>query len=298
MKKQKKADTLQAYLFLLPMLLFLGYFLYRSVFATIGYSFTRFDNFQPAEFAGLANYRKLFADTQFWNSLRLTFIWSFLSAVFLTSFGLLLALLMEFFTKSARFMSVSRTILFMPEMMSLLAVGLLWSLIYDPSIGVITGIMRMLGFAGKFEAYANPDMAIYVAFIPILWRSTGFSMVIFSAALQGIPTDIIECSVVEGTSKLQRIVYIMLPNIIKTVTMVFSLNMISGFKAFDFLYALTGGGPGISTQVTSLYAYTQAYKVFKFDYAAAMLAVMLLCVAVLVILYNVLTGKLEKKIGP
>jgi ABC-type sugar transport system permease subunit len=290
-------DAAQAYLFLLPMILFLCYFLYRSILGTIGYSFLRFVNFVPRNFVGFQNYIELFSDMQFWNGLRLTFIWAFLSAGLLTLSGLILALLLEFFTKSSILSGLSRTLLFMPEIMSLVAAGLLWSLIYNPNIGVITGLMHVFGSTEKFRPYASVDTAIYVAFLPTIWKSCGFSMIIFSAALQGVSQDIVESAIVEGANKFQQIMYVILPSIVKTITMVFLLNLISGFKAFDFLYALTGGGPGMSTKVTSLYAYETAFSVFRFDYAGAMLSFMLACVVVIVMVYNLAVSRLESKLG-
>jgi len=294
---KSRSYLFQSYLFLLPAFAILILFLYYPVIKSIEYSFFSFKNFGPFEFVKLDNYKYAFQDKLFWDSIYLTFKWVILNAFLPTMVGLILALLLEYFTKSGWFTGTVRTILFMPMMMSLVAVGLLWSLIYDPNLGILNSLLHELGYKGKFMAYGNLDTALYMAFIPVLWQSAGFSMVVFSAAMQSISKDMIEAAVVEGANKISQIRYITIPSILKTITMIVIINMISGFKAFDLLYVLTRGGPGNSTEITGVYAYKQAFFAFKFEYASTMMVCLLVCVIVFLIVFNFVFGKIERKYG-
>ncbi len=295
MRKKKVVSLIQAIIFMLPAAVLLIIFVYGPLVSSIGYSFTKFENFKPVDFVGLKNFRTAFEDKLFWNSIVLTFKWVILNTLLPTLVGLCLAILLEFFTKRRIFTNVSRTVLFMPMMMSLVSVGLLWALIYDSNIGIIPGVLKMLGYTGKFNVFAKANHALYVAFIPVIWQSAGFSMVIFSAAAQGISRDIIEASLVEGATKMQQVKYVMFPAMMNTIIMVMMINMISGFKAFDLLYTLTKGGPGSSTNITAIYSYNQAFASFRFDYSSAIMVLLLVCVIVFLLLFSLITKPIKKK---
>jgi ABC-type sugar transport system permease subunit len=295
--KKNAGDVARAYLFLAPAAIVMIVFLYYPLVTSLGYSCFSFENFAPSRFIGLQNYNEAFHDKIFVNSIMLTFKWVLLNAFVPTLAGLALALALELYTKARWMTNAARTIFFMPMMMSLVAVGLLWTLIYDPNIGIISGLMQELGIEGKFVAYGNLDTALYMAYIPVVWQSSGFAMVVFSAALQGIPREIVEASMVEGANKFKRMRFILLPGIVKTITMITIVNMISGFKAFDLLYVLTRGGPGASTTITSVYAYVQAFFSFRFEYSSAMMAFLLVCVIAFLLVFNRLSKLLERRYG-
>jgi ABC-type sugar transport system permease subunit len=291
----RRTTVIQAYLFLLPAILLLIAFVYGPLFTSIGYSFSSFENFQPKNFVGLANYKAAFTNGLFWNSISLTFKWVIMNTLLPTFIGLLLALLIEAFIKNDSIAAITRTILFMPMLMSLVAVGILWSLMYDPNIGIVAGVLKAFGINQRVYLYANQNLAIYVAFIPLLWQSSGFAMVIFAADLQGISKDIIEAAVVEGATKSQQIRYIMVPGIMGTIINVLSINMITGFKAFDLIYSLTKGGPGASTNITALYAYDQAFNSFRFDYSSAVMVVLFIFAIMFLLLFQLLVKPLKKR---
>lgn len=299
MKTKSKQFTylLQAYLFLVPAAIVLIMFLYYPVVQGINYSFYHFKNFLPDKFVGFNNYKTAWHDPIFWNSIYLTLKWVVMNAFIPTAIGLVLAILLEYFTKVKWLAHTSRTILFMPMMMSMVAVGLLWTLIYDPNLGMLNGLLHAFGYKGIFNAYSNLKTALYMTYIPVVWQSSGFSMVVFSAALQSVSKDIVESSMVEGANKINQIRYIMIPSILKTITMIIIVNMISGFKAFDLLYVLTRGGPGMSTEITAVYAYKQAFFAFKFEYASTMTVCLLVCVIFFLAAFNFASQRIENKFG-
>jgi ABC-type sugar transport system permease subunit len=253
---------------------------------------------KPDKFVWLENYKILFADGIFWNSIRITIQWAFMAAIIPGFVGLILALLLEFRTKNMILSGITRTVLFMPMMMSGVAVGLLWSLIYNPSMGIINGIMTRLGLsslANPVNLLGNGTTALFAAFFTTVWQTSGLSMVTFSAALQNVPDDIIEASMIDGATKIQQIRHISIPSIVGNITTIITVNLIGGFKAFDILMVLTGGGPGTSTLSTSLYMYRQGFFALKFDYAAVMQVMLFICVTIFVVIFNFLLNKVNER---
>jgi ABC-type sugar transport system permease subunit len=186
-------------------------------------------------------------------------------------------------------------------MMSLAAVGLLWTLIYNPLLGLLNALLKAVGLvtnAHPLNVFGDRRTALYFAFAPVIWQGSGFTMVIFSAALQGIPAEILEASIMDGANKITQIRHIVLPYIFRTITITVTINMISGFKAFDLLKVLTSGGPASSTEITSLYMYREAFFAFNFG-TSSTIAVMLFAVVLVCALgTNSLVDRLNKKVEP
>ncbi|GHV69771.1 lactose ABC transporter permease [Spirochaetia bacterium] len=300
MMKKKLGETysLFSYLYLLPAVALMFVFVFLPLIQSVGYSFYRIRNMKLTQFVWFENYKILFADGIFWNSMRITIQWAFMAAIVPGFVGLILALLLEFRTKNMVLSGITRTILFMPMMMSGVAVGLLWSLIYNPTLGIINGLMTTLGLASN----ANPvnllgdgRTALFAAFLTTVWQGSGLSMVTFSAALQGVSSDIIEAGMIDGANKFQQIRHISIPSIIGSITTIITINLIGGFKAFDILMVLTGGGPGTSTMSTSLYMYRQGFFALKFDYAAVMQVMLFISVTVFVVIVNFLLNKVNER---
>ena len=270
-------------------------FVYYSILTGFGYSFSKFRDFAPAGFVGLQNYIDAFNNDDFINSIRSTLIWVLMTATIPTFAGLLLAILVYYQTQGRVVSGVARTILFMPMMMSAVAVGLLWSLIYNPLLGLLNQLLHLIKAipAGTYVGFLeNPTTALYEAFVPMVWQSAGFSMVIFSAALQGIPVDIREAAVLDGASKLKEIRHIVIPFISPTIVSLVTVNMISGFKAFDLLNVLTHGGPADSTMIVSLYMYKQAFSAWKYGYSSAVAVVLFISILASVFLFSLIAKKL------
>jgi len=298
--KNKKTFKITPYIFLLPALILMGAFVFLPLIQAVQYSFFKFENFRPISLVKFDNYITLFHDSMFWDSIVRTLQWAFMSAIIPGFVGLVLAFLLEYRTRNRILSGVSRTILFMPMMMSMVAVGLLWSLIYNPLLGLISGLFNAIGITSNtnpIDLLGNKSTAMIAAFATTVWYGSGFSMVIFSAAIQGIPKDIIEAAMIDGTNKFQQIRYISIPYILRTIIIVLTVNMISGFKAFDILYVLTNGGPSNATNITSLYLYRQAFFAFKFDYASAISVVLFICVVFFVVVVGFATDRINKRFG-
>ncbi|MDR2371328.1 MAG: sugar ABC transporter permease [Treponema sp.] len=288
------------YLFILPAAAMLIVFLYYPVIGALDISLNEWSGMGPRKFAGLANYANALRDRTFWHSLRLTFLWVLLSTVVLPIGGLVLAVLIEYTTK-ARFMAgLYRTILFMPMMMSLVAVGLLWSLIFNPTMGLLNALlvrMNLMDPMNPMNLLGRANTAIFAAFVPAVWQWSGFGMVITSAAMMNIPRELLEAAAVDGAGKVNQFFRIILPLLLPTIFTCAMLHLIGGFKAFDLIYTMTAGGPGDATMVSALYMFRQAFIDHKFGYATAIAAVLFLLIFIFTYVFNRINDKVRESVG-
>jgi ABC-type sugar transport system permease subunit len=295
MKKRLNFGIISAYLFVLPSAVLMVIFIIYPLVSSVQLSFTNWSGLGTKSFVGVENYRRLFTDPVFWNSIRLQFTWALLSVVLLALCGLLLALIVEIFVP-LKIIPLFRTVLFMPMMMSLVCVGLLWSMIFNPMIGLLNELLEIAGFLDKGQALdllGNAKVALYAVFIPVIWQWSGFGMVIFSAAMQGIPQDIIEASIIDGCGKYGRIWHIILPLLIPNIATVCTINLIGGMKCFDIIYVMTAGGPGNGTLVTSILIFRQAFVNNAHGYSSAISFILFLLTALFGYLFFSLSKKME-----
>jgi ABC-type sugar transport system permease subunit len=296
MRNSGFGDKLSPYLFVLPELFLLIVFMIYPLISSGYLSMTNWSGLGAKQYIGIGNYRQLFLDPLFWNSIRLQFIWAVISLVFLAVSALFLALTVEMFVPRKHLISAFRTILFMPMMMSLVSVGLLWTMIYHPIIGVVNGLLNKLNLLKPGQVLtllANPKTTLFAVFVPVIWQWSGFGMVIFSAAMQGIPQDIIEASVIDGCSKFGRIRHIILPLLAPVIVTVNTINFIGGLKCFDIIYVMTDGGPGNATLVTSIYIFKKAFINNEFGYSAAASLVLFLFTTVFGLVFLKINRKLD-----
>ena len=288
------------YLFILPALAMLVVFLYYPVVSALGISLNEWSGLGQKKFIGMDNYIRLAGDRMFWHSLRLTFLLVLLSTVILPVGGLVLAMLIEY-TTSTKFMAgLSRTILFMPMMMSLVAVGLLWSLIYNPTLGLLNAFLVKLNLVNPMEPLnllGKANTALFAAFVPAVWQWSGFGMVITSAALMNIPTELIEAAAVDGASGSKQFFRIILPLLLPTLFTCATFHMIGAFKAFDLIYTMTAGGPGDATLLSALYIFRQAFVDHRFGYATAVAAVLFLRIFGFTYVFTKINDRVREGVG-
>lgn len=292
----KKLGDLSAYAFAAPAVVLLALFIVYPLVSSMQISTMEWNGLSSGRFVGFSNYIRLVQDSAFWNGLKLQFIWAFLSVVILGLTGLLLALIVEYLIPFKRLIPVFRTVLFTPMMMSMVVIGLLWTMIYNPMIGLLNKLLQQFGVLSAtqvLDLLGNGKTALYASFIPVIWQWSGFGMVVFSAAIQGIPQDILEASVVDGCSRFRQIRHIIFPLLLPTLAMVCTINLIGGLKCFDLIYVMTAGGPGINTQVSSIYIFRQAFILNSHGYSAAISFVMFLLTTLFGVMFFLFTNKLE-----
>lgn len=290
----------EPYLYILPGLLVICAFLFVPMFGSVRYSFTNWNPLKELKFTGLNNYSKLFKSRDFLASLKVTFLWVLMSVVILPITGLLYAVLVEYIVHNRRLSAVMRTILFLPMMMSYVAIGLLWQMIYDPNLGLVNSFLNLFGLIDPVNPpvyLSNPSMAIYYAFIPAIWQWSGFGMVMTTAAMMGISSDLTEAASIDGANRRQAFFHVVFPQLLPTVLSGAAINLIGGFKAFDIIYVMTSGGPGNATRVTSILMYRTAFTENKYGYACAMAVVIFVISIVLTVIFNKFRRHVDESVG-
>ena len=267
------------------------------------YSLTDWSGFTPdMSFIGLANYTKLFGDGIFLKSMANSII----LAVVLPIVTLLLALIFASLVtvggashgnvRGLGSSSFYRVVSFFPYVIPAIVIGLIWSQIYDPNSGLLNGVLTGLGL-DRFTAFAwlgNVATARYAVMFVIVWGLVGFYMVLFIAAIKGIPAEVYEAARIDGAGRFRTAVSITVPLIRQNVQTAFIYMGILALDAFVYMAALEpGGGPANSTLVMSQQLFTTAFTKGQFGYACAMgvvLAAITLVFAGLVFAVNRLTG--------
>lgn len=267
------------YLFLIPgALLYFTFFILPTLGAFF-YSITDWDGAnQNFNFVGLANYIDLITnDIIFMKSLGNNLKFLLAVVIFQTIFSLIFALILIKNTKTNIFF---RALFFFPTILSSVSVAFIWSFIYAPSIGILNPFLETVGLGGITQSWlGNPDIAIFsLAFVQI-WFHTGQVMIIFIAGLQNVPKELYEAATVDGAGKWQRFSKITWPLIAPSTTMVVGYTIIQSFKAFDLVYAMTGGGPAFSTEILVTFIYNSAFSHYQFGYASAASVILMIIVA-------------------
>jgi len=229
-------------------------------------------------YVGLRHYRALLDDPVFWVSLQNTLVWVVATAALELALGMLAALVLDMDLPGFRAITV---IVLLPWFLPIVVAGNIWALMLDPRLGIINAALVGLGVLDGFKAwFADPAWALPAAILVETWHGFPFFALLLLAGLKGIPTELYEAAEVDGARLWHRFRYIQLPGLRMIIVASVVLRAISLMNSPELLLILTGGGPGRSTQVLSLYAFQKAYREFNFGYAGALSVVMLLLLMV------------------
>ena len=187
--------------------------------------------------------------------------------------------------KTNRINSAFRTIYFLPAIIAASTVGLIWGFIYDPNIGALNELLRILGLSIWRHAWLSDEKIVIYAIAAVhIWVGIGQSVVLFVAGLQNIPQDVLESAALDGATRWKQLVHITIPMLRPTTLIVLVLTTIGGFKSFDFVYVMTGGGATHSSEVLSTLLYKEAYAYSDFGYSAAISVALLVVVAAITLI--------------
>lgn len=283
--KIQQQDTI-AYLFILPNYLIYFVFILIPIFIVVFLGFTDYELVKPPAFIGLQNFLKLFTDQDFLKALKNTFIY-WIATVFVSMIsGLLLAILLN---KPVRGRGFFRAAYYLPNVLSLVSVSIMWLWMYDPAKGVFNTILRAIGLPTS-DWLLDPSIALFSVIVPNIWAMLGFNMVIYLAGLQGIPDQYYEAARIDGASDIKQFFKITVPMLRTVSFFIFVVSTIKSFMVFDQIYVMTRGGPVKSTTTIAFEVYENGFQYFKMGYAAAMSFILLLIVA-LITFVNFTYGK-------
>ncbi|MFD7160241.1 carbohydrate ABC transporter permease [Kribbella sp. NPDC059898] len=257
-------QTAAAYALLAPSLIGVVGFLLAPVLIVLVLSLFDWKLLSTPEFIGLANYRKLFADSDVWHSLLVTLYYVLICVPGTTILSLLLALLVD---RKLRGMKYFRALLVIPWMATPVALGLVWSWIFDPGRGALNQFLGLFDLHGP-AWLSSPVLAMPSVAAVHIWQFAGYNMLFFLAGLQNIPASLREASALDGASPVAHFFTITLPLLRPTMLFVLITNVIGSFQAFDTIFVMTEGGPGHSTEVTTYQIYDEAFHKFDFGYAS------------------------------
>ncbi len=207
----------------------------------------------------------------------------------------LLGLVLAFaVSRTNRMSPFYRAVMLIPLLIPPIAIGTIWRLMYDYNFGVINRVLATFGIAGP-TWLADPNLAFPAIWVVDFWHWTSFIFLIMLAGVESLPIDLFEAGRVDGASDSQIYRYIMLPLMRPTIIVAMMLRTIFAFKVFDQIYLLTGGGPGTTTEVISLYIYKVFFGQFRMGYGAFLAIILALLISVFVTFYRVINARMNEE---
>jgi ABC-type sugar transport system permease subunit len=262
---------------LTPALLLVGGLTYLPILTELGLSLFAADGFSMPRFIGFANYAQAAGQPDFWAALLNNFWYAIATVSGKLVLALMAALLLN---KPFRGRALFRAVFFLPVILSFVAIGLLWTLIFNYNYGLINFLLQAIGLADlKRDWLGAPETAFPAVILVDLWKWTGFHVVIYLAGLQSIPGDLYEAAALDGASGWQIFWRLTLP-LLKPFTAVnVVIASLGAFSVFDLIYVMTQGGPFKSTNVAMIEVYLQAFQFNQFGYAAALSVLVFLLIS-------------------
>jgi raffinose/stachyose/melibiose transport system permease protein len=272
------ADQWMGLLLIGPSFILFGVYIGFPIVFNFIQSFQVQNYYGTSVFSGLKNYSFMLQDPVFWSALRNNLIWFILTIGVQTILGFLFALLYEAGIIGRQ---VMKTVLFTPVVLSPVVVGYVWDQIYNPNGGLIAGLLQSLFNVSSPDWLGNPHLALYSVIITNIWQWTGFSMLLYIAALQNIPEDLKEAARVDGATSGSLVRHIVIPLLRGTTGTILILGLIGSLQTFALVYIMTGGGPANSSHVLGTYIFQQAFTNVNYGYGSALSVVLLLLTLIL-----------------
>lgn len=278
--KLRRKQLLTAYSFILPN--FIGFFIFTliPVCFSLFLSVMEWDSFTAPKFVGLQNFIKMSQDETFWISLKNTFLYTIgvVPLTLICSLGLAILL-----NKKIKGMRLFRTAFFFPYVTSLVAIAVVWNMLFHPTMGPINQFLQHF-IANPPGWTSSSDWALTAIVIVSVWRGMGYYMILYLAGLQGIPKELYEAASMDGAGRWKQFLNVTLPSLKPTTFFVTIMLVINCFKIFDLVQVMTAGGPGRSTNVLVYQIYNEAFVKFNFGYASAIALVLFVIVLTITVI--------------
>lgn len=273
------------YCYLLPAFLLIILFVYYPIIQNFYYSFYELSSYSKDKiFVMFNNYRRLFHDPIFYTGIKNNILYAILSLVFQVGCGLILAMLLES-RYVQKWRAFFRSIYFIPSVISITAVGLLWRFIYEPNAGMINTFLKTIGCEHLVHPWlGDSKTAIFSIIAMSQWQYTGYIAMLFIVAIQKIPYELYEAAEIDGATGIFKSLHITLPLVKEMILVTSTITIIGAFKVFTEVYTMTRGGPGSSSHVLGTYLYQSAFLYDEMGYAAAIGALIFLITLMLSVL--------------
>lgn len=233
---------------------------------------------QAPVFIGFGNFNRLLNDSHFWNALGNNAFYIVTLPVITLGLALFFAFVL---TQGVPLSKFYRVTYFFPQVIAVVAIGVLWSFVYHPTIGILTSLLRMMGIAQPPVWLGNPDFVLPSIAAVAIWQAVGFYMVLFIAAMESIPITYYEAAMIDGASRWHLFWRITLPMIWDTLQTGLIFIMIGATNMFAITQTMTEGGPSRASEVLSTFLYTEAFINSKFGYGTAIAVTLFLLTLVI-----------------
>ncbi len=245
------------YVLLLPSLLLYVVFMLVPLVQTVGVSFTKWDGFTAPTFVGVGNYADIFADVKFRDALQHNVVWTVITMVFAVGIALVLASVLSRLRAGRSFFRVT---FFLPNVVSLSVVAVLWGQIYNPLVGPLNVILKNVGLSGLVHRWLGEPATVLPAInVANSWHSYGFYMVILLAGLQAIDGTLYEAAIVDGAGAWALFRHVTLPGLRNVLNLVLILAFVNALKGFTLVWIMTQGGPVNRSDLLATYIYRAAF---------------------------------------
>ena len=271
----------KGWLYLLPALLVYLLFTFLPILETIRSSFYQWDGFsQNKVWIGLSNYFELFSDPKFHNAILNNLVFVIFYSIIPILIGLFLASLLS--RRKIPGFAFFRTALFLPQVISMVVVGVIWRWMFNPTFGPINSFLRLVGL----ESFAISWLGDFTWALPAVgsigtWVQYGFCMVLFLAGMQHIQEEYYEAASLDGAGAYKQFIHITVPGLRSEIAVALVTTIIAALRVFDLVYTTTRGGPGESTMVTGFLIYRAAFTNNRIGYAAAIATVLTLIILII-----------------
>ena len=278
---QRRSIGIAATVFLLPALFFIIVFiLYPIIDSFISSTLDWRGMGRKRSFTGLANWFNLIKDTNFWRAFTNNIKIMFLSLLFQVPFAMALATFLDFNGRKA---FVFKVVWFLPYLLSSVAIGVLFKFALDANYGIFGSVSALFG-KGAVDLLGNPKMALYAVIGVVCWQFIPFYMVLYLAAYGTIPVELFEAACIDGASKGQYFWRVSLPMLRPTVISGMILSIIGSLKYFDLIYVMTGGGPGVATELMATYMYRNSFIRLNMGYGSTVAAGMFILITLIALI--------------
>ena len=283
------------WLFMLPGFLLMALFVFFPLILNFFYSLFQWSAFsQQKVFVGFEYYKRLFSDPIIVTALKNNTLYAVVSVLCQCGIGLILAALLENH-KMRRFQPFFRTAFFIPSIISITVIGLLWQFVYNPQIGIVNPLLEALGL-GKYTAdwLGSSETAMGAVIFVSQWQNIGYIMLLYIVAIQKIDESIFESAIIDGATGIQSFFRILVPLVKDTILVTCVITVIGAFRVFSEVYVMTGGGPGHTTETLASYMYRVGFRNDEMGYSAAIATLIFIILLVLTFIQMKLSGNFNE----
>jgi raffinose/stachyose/melibiose transport system permease protein len=278
---RQRSVRIAAAVFLFPALFFLAVFIVYPIIDSFTTSTMQWNGMgRQKVFIGLNNWTHLIQDTNFWAAFGNNVIIMFMSLLFQVPFAMALATFLDITEKKG---TVFKVVWFLPYLISSVAIGVLFKFALDANYGLIASLSKLFG-GGAVDLLGRPGVALFTVIGVVCWQYIPFYMVLYLAAYGTIPVELYEAASIDGATRFQYFWRVSLPLLKPTIISGATISIIGSLKYFDLVFVMTGGGPGVSTELMATLMYKTSFVKFNMGYGATVACGMFLLITIIAIL--------------